>query len=66
MVVPVLMTSCQVSENPKTGPEMAQTMMTPKASMNAHELPVARETALAASPNHFCMSALLQISSGEQ
>ena len=39
MVVPVLMTSCQVSEKPKIGPVTAQTRTTPSASPNAHELP---------------------------
>ena len=37
MVVPVLMTSCQVSENPKTGPVAAHTMMTATAMANAAE-----------------------------
>ncbi len=31
MVVPVLITSCQVSENPKKGPETAQTTTVPSA-----------------------------------
>ena len=34
MVVPVLMTSCQVSENPKNGPLTAQTMISPRATRN--------------------------------
>jgi hypothetical protein len=32
IVVPVLMTSCQVSEKPKKGPETAQTRMTATAA----------------------------------
>jgi len=32
MVVPVLITSCQVSEKPKTGPETSQTTMIATAS----------------------------------
>src|SRR5829696_2384911 len=32
IVVPVLMTSCQVSEKPKNGPETAHTRMTPTAA----------------------------------
>ncbi|MCY1462732.1 hypothetical protein D9M71_805380 [compost metagenome] len=35
MVVPVLMTSCQVSENPNMGRVMAQAATTPSASTNA-------------------------------
>lgn len=41
MVVPVLMTSCQVSEKWKTGPVIAQTIMTKNASMKAKGEPVA-------------------------
>src|SRR6266508_598436 len=40
MVVPVLITSCQVSEKPKNGPVSAQTMITPTATPNAEEPPV--------------------------
>ncbi len=40
MVVPVLITSCQVSEKPKNGPDTAQTRTTPSASPNALALPV--------------------------
>jgi hypothetical protein len=36
MVVPVLITSCQVSENPKKGPEIAQTTTVPRASKGKH------------------------------
>ena len=40
MVVPVLITSCQVSEKPNTGPRAAQTMIAVSASANALVLPV--------------------------
>ena len=40
MVVPVLMTSCQVSEKPNSGPVTSQTTMTSTASAKAQELPV--------------------------
>jgi hypothetical protein len=40
MVVPVLITSCQVSENPKNGPLTSQTRITSTAKPNATELPV--------------------------
>jgi hypothetical protein len=36
IVVPVLMTSCHVSENRKIGPVTAQTTMTVMARRNAH------------------------------
>src|SRR3954447_16569354 len=51
-VVPVLMTSCQVSEKPKNGPLAAQTTMVREAMPNAAELPdqsVARRENLARS-----------------
>ncbi|MNE64022.1 hypothetical protein D3C80_1594060 [compost metagenome] len=35
MVVPVLMTSCQTSENPKSGPLIPQTSTVPRATMKA-------------------------------
>ncbi|QTK80569.1 hypothetical protein AT6N2_C3055 [Agrobacterium tumefaciens] len=35
MVVPVLMTSCQTSENPKSGPLMPQTITVPSATTKA-------------------------------
>ena len=47
MVVPVLMTSCQVSLNAKSGPETAQTTITPMAMQNAAGRPVARDTPFA-------------------
>ena len=40
MVVLVLMMSCQVSENPNIGPEIAQITMVPAAIINAQGLPV--------------------------
>ena len=40
MVVPVLMTSCQVSEKSKIGPVIAQTRTIPSASAKAGTLPV--------------------------
>jgi hypothetical protein len=40
IVVPVLMTSCHVSENPKIGPLISQTRMVRTARPNAVELPV--------------------------
>src|SRR6185295_19019840 len=39
MVVPVLMTSCHVSENPKTGPVIAHTRIVHNATAKAQELP---------------------------
>lgn len=47
MVVPVLMMSCQVSLNPKKGPEMAQTISVAVATANAPGCPVMREVHLA-------------------
>jgi hypothetical protein len=41
IVVPVLMTSCHVSENPKIGPVMAQMTITPTARTKAMDVPVA-------------------------
>jgi len=43
MVVPVLMTSCHVSEKWKIGPVMSQATMTKKARRNAAVDPVARD-----------------------
>ena len=40
MVVPVLMTSCQVSEKPKIGPVTAQTITADSAKMKASGRPV--------------------------
>ena len=41
MVVPVLITNCQVLEKLKTGPVINQTKMTRKANINAPLLPEA-------------------------
>lgn len=40
MVVPGLITSCQVSEKPDKGPEILHVSVTPKAIMKAGKLPV--------------------------
>jgi hypothetical protein len=45
IVVPVLMTSCQVSENPKIGPVIAQTRTIARASPKAGTVPVNRVAA---------------------
>jgi hypothetical protein len=42
MVVPVLITSCQVSEYLNTGPVTAQITTIRRAMINAAELPVAK------------------------
>src|SRR5687767_4906775 len=47
MVVPVLITSCHVSLNPKNGPVTAQTTIVASARINARGRPVARDAALA-------------------
>src|SRR6185369_838175 len=39
IVVPVFMTSCHVSENPKTGPVTPHTTIVPNAMTKAQELP---------------------------
>jgi hypothetical protein len=41
IVVPVLMTSCQVSEKLKIGPVINQTIIMAKAIMKAFDVPVA-------------------------
>ena len=43
IVVPVLMTSCQVSEKPKIGPVMPHTSTTATAPTKANGVPAARE-----------------------
>ena len=43
-VVPVLITSCQVLENPKIGPETAHPTTMTIAAKNATEWPAQRET----------------------
>ncbi len=47
MVVPVLMISCQVSENPNRGPDTAQITSTSNAATNAIDVPAASETRIA-------------------
>src|SRR6478735_138841 len=47
IVVPVLMTSCQVSLKSKNGPVIAQTTIVPRARTNAIVLPVQSVTARA-------------------
>jgi hypothetical protein len=51
MVVPVLMTSCQVSENLKRWPEAAHTMMDATAREKTHPRPTSREIARAITEN---------------
>jgi hypothetical protein len=46
MVVPVLMTSCQVSENPKNGPLTSHPAMMTHARTNAAVLPAQWATAV--------------------
>src|SRR6476660_1762768 len=53
MVVPVLITSCHVSENPKSGPLTAHTRTMPAAVMNVDARPAASEVLLASSPKNF-------------
>lgn len=53
MVVPVLITSCHVSEKPKSGPLTAHTMTMPAAIMNVEARPAASEVLLARSPKNF-------------
>jgi hypothetical protein len=48
IVVPVLITNCQVSEKPKKGPLTAQTITTTVQIKKALGAPAARETALEA------------------
>src|SRR5689334_16405139 len=52
MVVPVLITSCHVSEKWKIGPVTIQTRITSTASPNAHELPDQSVTAREALSSH--------------
>src|SRR5688572_32702436 len=51
IVVPVLMTSCQVSLKPKRGPLTAQRMTTPNATPNAPGLPATCAVHFANRPN---------------
>src|SRR4051794_9564844 len=50
IVVPVLITNCQVSEKPNSGPVIAQTKTTPAASMKADARPAAWDVLFATSP----------------
>src|SRR6476619_923155 len=50
MVVPVLMTNCQVSEKPNNGPVIAQTRTTPAARIKVDARPAACDVLLATSP----------------
>ena len=52
MVVPVLITSCHVSENPKSGPLISHTMTMPAAVMTVEARPAASEVLLASSPKN--------------
>lgn len=47
IVVPVLMTSCQVSENPNTGPLTAHTTINKQHNTKVAGLPVVRATEFA-------------------
>src|SRR5262245_37186242 len=59
MVVPVLITSCQVSEYLKIGPVTAQTMMMRTARMNAQADPTIVEVLCANFLNSSCISSHL-------
>lgn len=48
IVVPVLITSCQVSEKSNNGPDIPQNSTVAKAQRNAAELPVQQVIAVAA------------------
>src|SRR5690242_15502051 len=52
IVVPVLITSCHVSENPNAGPEAAHTKTTMQQIMKATACPAAWETVSAIWVNH--------------
>src|SRR6476659_3735342 len=51
IVVPVLITSCQVSEKWKSGPVIAHTTTVPSASAKTQARPTSREMTLATSAN---------------
>src|SRR4029453_274474 len=53
MVVPVLITSCHVSEKPKSGPLIAHTKTTPAARIKVDARPAASDVLLARSPKNF-------------
>ena len=52
MVVPVLITSCQVSEKLNSGPLTPQITTIPAASMKAEARPAANDVRLARSPKN--------------
>jgi hypothetical protein len=58
MVVAVLITSCQVSEKPKSGPVAPQTTTPASASMKAPGLPASSDTPWAKAVNLRWMSAI--------
>src|SRR5262245_24668154 len=58
IVVPVLMTSCQVSLNPNNGPVTAQIRTMVTAIPNATGRPVQRAPCLANRPNHVSLSVM--------
>ena len=53
IVVPVFMTSCQVSEKPNKGPVIPQTTIIANAIIKADGLPVARVTFVENASNTF-------------
>src|SRR3546814_6033047 len=59
MVVPVLMTSCQVSDHANSGPVRAQTITTPSARLNVGGCPAHQATRCASPSNRSCMPPLL-------
>lgn len=56
IVVPVLITSCQVSENLNNGPLTAQINTTMQAAANANGLPAAFDMLCAIRPKDFDMA----------
>src|SRR5215475_6196654 len=61
IVVPVLMTSCHVSEKPKIGPVTSQTRTTAAASAKPHELPVATLARRATCSSNFGLRAIVRL-----
>ena len=61
MVVPVLITSCHVSENPKIGPVTAHSKMITKDAMKAAGLPVSFVTFPAKSSKNLLNPLLLLV-----
>jgi hypothetical protein len=53
MVVPVLITSCQVSEKSNNGPVIAHTTTIPRARAKTHARPASRDVAVASFENGF-------------